>query len=281
MDNQNDPSAQFDQIISTVLVYIDYGFHISNIVGLLSTIVLILTYGSSTAFSNSRYFFTNAATTVHLIRILQYMLDITPDHKKEDEHSVILHQSITTILKKLFLCNHFHHLCILFLFTYSHITPIVFIFSYLFDYTMNFINYTIKELFPNIANSNIQSAESTENVEESQSNKQSTMLFLKQLSSSNRIQYVPLIFQITILIQTLLITIFEMKLSNLLVFFIYIFWNVMFEYATNPIYNKFWTDLALKINNLAQANMSSYGSVISVIMAIFSNIGQFALAFYK
>lgn len=295
MENQNDVSSSQSALpnmnvkfsIRDFSKFAYYIFHISNVAALLSAILLVLTYGTGSPFQTIRYLFASLATIVHASLIIIYLGDISLINKKDENASLSVESSNKSILNKLILCTDVHDICILFLFSYARITPILYVFSYIIFFSLNFINYTMNDVFPALGlicspQNSLENGNSSAELSEEKKNDLSLALDpIKKISNSMAIKICPVIFQMIIVIQIFVITLFDISVFNLMLCIIYITWEVMFDYATNAIYHNVWSKIGSKINEIAESNIETYGNILSMILKGFSKIGYYANQLYK
>lgn len=295
MENQSDVSSSQSSLpnmnikfsIQDFSKFAYYVFHISNFAALLSAILLVLTYGTGSPFQTIRYLFASLTTIVHASLIIIYLGDTSLISKKDENASLSVDNSNKPILSKLILCTDVHNVCILFLFSYARITPILYVFSYIILFSLNFINYTMNDVLPSLGlicspQNSLETGNSSAELSEEKKNDLSLALDpIKKISNSMAIKICPVIFQMIIVIQIFIITLFDISVFNLMLCIIYITWEVMFDYATNAIYHNVWTKIGSKINEIAESNIETYGNILSAIVKGFSKIGYYANQLYK
>lgn len=288
MENQNDvPTAQSSlpninvkvdtQIFSKIALYV---FHISNFFALLSSILLVLTYGTGSPFQTIKYLFTSLSIIVHGSSIINYIFNFTSNNKKDEIDSLTENK---TVLNKLILCSDVHDIIILLLFSYAGITPILYVFEYIIYFSLNFVNSTLNDILPylNSITCSPQNLTEGENAPSTKSDLTSALDPIKTFSNSYAIKICPVIFQMIITVQIFIITLFDMTVFNLFLCIFYVVWEVMFDFATNAIYHDVWTKIGSKINETAEANIETYGNYLSIATNTFSKIGYYAHQLYK
>lgn len=293
MENQNDVSASQSTMpninvktnIKSFSKIAYYVFHISNFTSLLSAIILVLTYGTGSPFQTVRYLFTSLTSIVHASSIIIYFCDFLVNNKKEENTNLQTENINKSILSKFILCADVHYLSILLMFSYAKITPILYVFCYIINFSLNFVNSTINDILPLLgpicAPQSLPETPSSPPPEETKNDLLSALDPLKKATNSMIIKILPVIFQMIISIQIIIITLFDMNIFNLLMCITYIVWGVMFDYATNAVYHDVWVKIGNKINEFAESNMETYGNVLSMLVKGFSKIGFYANQWYK
>lgn len=298
MESQKEPAAfqTSSQNINIKISAKDFSktayfiFHISNFTALLSSILLILTYGTGSPFQTVRYLFASLTSISHVSSIVIFMCDFSTTSKKDENYSttsLITDMNNRSILNKFILCTDVHDLTILLLFSYAGITPILYVFCYIISFSLNFLNCTLTDILPLLGSicSPQNLPQDPNAVPEESTEKRSDLLSAldpaKKMSNSMVIKVLPVVFQMIIVFQLFIITLFDISIFTLFMLAVYIAWEVMFDYATNAIYHDVWSKIRNKINESAEANMTTYGNILSILVNGFSKIGQLATKWYK
>ena len=259
MDNQNDASSSFrpsqrSEPLSLsgqdVAKLVHHLIQVINVISLVAAIILALTYGTGAPFRIMRGAFTVLITIVHLISIAKFMM-----MKKSN---------IDNVGYKLLLCPDMHYLTIHLLFTYADFTPILAIVDYIIKLGLNTVNYVNNDILPLTGKTDIDFSET-----------------VKKLTSHKFVMYAPVVFEMIILVQAFLIAVFDFSLVNFATFIVYLTWIVMFDYATQAVYNQVWKKLAEVLRNHAADNKVPYGPALLIVVDSVSFFGVMSMKWYK